>query len=212
MATEELKGRVLELNLADLNNDEDQSYKKIKLCIEEVQGRNCLTDFHALCLTRDKLQSLIRKWHTLIEAHADVKTTDGYLVRMFVIAFTARRPDQVRTNCFAQSAQIRKIRKKMVDIMAKEASTCQLRDLVKKLIPEVIGKEIQKQTQGIYPLKDCMIRKVKILKKPKFDITKLMELHQDSGDHDAGAALGRPEAEDAQNALTASMGADEADE
>ena len=47
-----------------------------------------------------------------------------------------------------------------------------------------------------------------------FDITKLMEQHQDSGDHDAGAALGRPEAEDAQNALTASMQpeAEEADE
>merc|ERR1719355_449337 len=54
IATEELKGRVLELNLADLNADEDQSYKKVKLCVEEVQGRNCLTDFHALELTRDK--------------------------------------------------------------------------------------------------------------------------------------------------------------
>ena len=30
---------------------------------------------------------------------------------------------------------------------------------------------------------------MKILKKPKFDITKLMELHQDSGDHDAGAVI-----------------------
>merc|ERR1711957_362033 len=152
-------------------------YRKIKLCIEEVQGRNCLTDFHAMSLTRDKSQSLIRKWHTLIEAHADVKTTDGYLVRLFVIAFTKRRPDQVKTNCYAQSAQIRKIRKKMVDIMAKEAGTVQLRDLVKKLIPESIGKEIEKQTQGIYPLKDVLVRKVKILKKPKFDITKLMEQH-----------------------------------
>ena len=43
---------------------------------------------------------------------------------------------------------------------------------VKKLIPEVIGKEIEKQCKGIFPLKDCMIRKVKIMKKPKFDITK----------------------------------------
>merc|ERR1712137_681832 len=117
---------------------------------------------------------------TLIEAHADVKTTDGYLVRMFVIAFTQKRPDQVKTNCYAQSAQIRKIRKKMVTIMANEAGTVQLRELVKKLIPESIGKEIEKQTQSIYPLKDVHIRKVKILKKPKFDITKLMELHQDS--------------------------------
>merc|ERR1712032_1729388 len=94
IATEELKGRVCEVNLADLNADEDQSYKKIKLCVEDVQGRNCLTDFHGLELTRDKLCSLIRKWHTLIEAHVDVKTTDGYLVRLFAIAFTRRRDNQ----------------------------------------------------------------------------------------------------------------------
>jgi len=191
-----------------LNGDEDQAYKKVKLCIEEVQGRNCLTDFHGLCLTRDKLCSLIKKWHTMIEAHVDVKTSDGYLVRMFVIAFTQKRPDQVKTNCYAQTAQIRKIRKRMVTIMANEAGKVQLRDLVKKLIPESIGKEIEKQTQGIFPLKDVLIRKVKILKKPKFDITKLMELHQDSGDHDAGAALGRPEDETAKNLITASVEAD----
>merc|ERR1719267_521380 len=94
IATEELKGRVLELNLADLNNDEDLSFKKIKLCIEEIQGRNCLTDFHGLCLTRDKLCSLVRKWHSMIEAHVDVKTTDGYIVRLFVIAFTSRQAGQ----------------------------------------------------------------------------------------------------------------------
>merc|ERR1711939_899580 len=138
----------------------------------------------------DKQMSLIRKWHTLIECNCDVKTTDGYLVRLFVLAFTKRRPDQVKTNCYAQSAQIRRIRAKMTDIIVNEAGKVQLRELVKKLIPEAIGKEIEKQTQAIYPLKDCMIRKVKILKKPKFDITKLMELHQGGDDFDAGAALG----------------------
>mmetsp|Transcript_108043 Transcript_108043/g.348751 ORF Transcript_108043/g.348751 Transcript_108043/m.348751 type:complete len:269 (+) Transcript_108043:55-861(+) len=204
IATEELKGRVLEINLADLNQDEDQSYKKIKLCIEEVQGRNCLTDFHGLTLTRDKLCSLIRKWQTMIEAHADVKTTDGFVVRMFVIAFTKRRPDQVKTNCYAQTAQIRKIRRRMVEIMANEVGKVQLRELVKKLIPESIGKEIEKQTQGIFPLKDVHVRKVKLMKKPKFDITKLMELHGD-GDGDAGVAMVHEEAEEATNLLTAGM-------
>merc|ERR1719263_1252004 len=99
----------------------------------------------------------------MIEAHVDVKTTDGYVVRMFVIAFTKRRPDQVKTNCYAQTAQIRKIRKKMTDIMTNEAGKVQLRELVKKLIPESIGKEIEKQTQGIFPLKDVLIRKVKMV-------------------------------------------------
>merc|ERR1719161_1250159 len=98
-------------------------------------------------------------------------------------------------------------RKKMVEICIAEASKGQLRDLVKKLVPEVIGKEIEKQTQGIYPLKDVLVRKVKILKKPKFDITKLMELHGDAGE-DEGAALGRPEAEEAQNLLSAEVAAD----
>ena len=82
---------------------------------------------------------------------------------------------------------------------------------MKKLIPESIGKEIEKQTQAIFPLKDCLIRKVKILKKPKFDITKLMELHGDGGD-DTGMEMMRPEADDAMNTLTAEVTAAADDE
>jgi len=209
IASEEMKGRVFEVNLADLQQDEDQSFKKVKLCCEDVQGRNCLTDFHGMEITRDKACALIRKLSTLIEGSADVKTTDGYTVRLFVMAFTKRRPDQVKANCYAQSAQIRKIRAKMVEILVAEASKGQLRDLVKKLIPEVIGKEIEKQVQGIYPLKDVLVRKVKILKKPKFDITKLMELHAGGeGGEDEGAAIGRPEAEEAKNLLATEVAAE----
>ena len=44
-------------------------------------------------------------------------------------------------------------------------------------IPDSIGRDIEKACQGIFPLHDVFVRKVKILKKPKFDIGKLMELH-----------------------------------
>jgi len=206
LAVDSLRGRIFEASLADLNNDEDQAFRKIKLCCEDIQGRNCLTDFHGMDMTRDKLCSLIRKWHTLIEAHVEVKTTDQYLLRMFCIGFTKRRPDQVKTTCYAQSSQIRNIRKKMMDLMRDHASKCTLRELVKKLIPEAIGKEIEKSCRGIFPLQNVFIRKVKILKKPKLDITKLMELHGDSG-ADAGAAMVRPEAAEATNALTAEVAA-----
>jgi len=209
IASDGLRGRVLELNLADLLVEQDDlAYKKIKLCVEEVQGRNCLTDFHAMDLTRDKHQSLIRKWHTLIEAYCDVKTTDGYLVRLFCIAFTKRHEEHVKSNCYAQSSQIRRIRKRMVDVMSAEASKVPLRELVKKLIPDSINTEIAKKCAGIYPLQDCLIRKVKIMKKPKFDIAKLMEMHGDSGE-DAGVAMLRPEAEEAQNILAAEVAADD---
>lgn len=59
--------------------------------------------------TTDKLRSLVRKWQTLIEAHVDVKTTDNYTLRMFCIAFTRRRANQVKRTCYAQSSQIRQV-------------------------------------------------------------------------------------------------------
>ena len=181
-ANDYLKGRIVEISLADLNKDEEQGFRKIKLRIDEVQGKNCLTNFHGMDFTSDKLRSLVRKWQSLIEAHVDVKTTDGYLVRMFAIAFTKRRQAQVRKTTYAQSGQIREIRKKMFEIMTREASSCDLKELVQKFIPEAIGREIEKATRSIYPLQNVFIRKAKILKAPKFDVSKLLELHGESTD------------------------------
>mmetsp|Transcript_27424 Transcript_27424/g.33503 ORF Transcript_27424/g.33503 Transcript_27424/m.33503 type:complete len:162 (+) Transcript_27424:582-1067(+) len=142
-------------------------------------------------LTRDKQCSLIKKWQSLIEARADVKTTDGYTLRMFCIAFTQKRPNQIKKTWYAQAGQIRQIRKKMVDIMTAEASKCDLKDLVAKFIPETIGKDIEKECAGIFPLQNCYVRKVKVLKTPKFDLVKLMELHGESGRGDVGAKVDR---------------------
>ena len=89
--------------------------------------------------TTDKLRSLVRKWQNLIEAHVDVKTTDSYMLRMFCIGFTKRRPNQVKRTCYAQSSQIRQIRRKMTEIMIRQASSCDLKDLVAKFIPKVNG-------------------------------------------------------------------------
>lgn len=60
--------------------------------------------------------------------------------------------------------------------MRNQASSCDLKELVAKFIPESIGREIEKATSSIFPLQNVYIRKVKILKAPKFDIGKLMEV------------------------------------
>jgi len=143
IASDALKGRVFTVSLADLQKDEDQAHRKIRLIVEDVQGTKCLSNFHGMDLTTDKLRSLVRKWQSLIEAHVDVKTTDGYFLRMFAIGFTKRRPNQVKKTAYAQTSQIRQIRKKMMDIMTREATTSDLKDLVVKFIPETIGKQIE---------------------------------------------------------------------
>jgi len=177
IASDSLKGRVFTVSLADLQKDEDQAHRKIKLVVEDVQGTKCLTNFHGMDLTVDKFRSLVRKWQTLIEAHVDVKTTDGYFLRMFAIGFTKRRQNQVRKTSYAQSSQVKQIRKKMMDIMTKEATESDLKDLVGKFIPETLGRKIESECQGIYPLQHVYIRKVKVIKGPKFDPYKLLELH-----------------------------------
>ncbi|KAG2241982.1 hypothetical protein Bca52824_096172 [Brassica carinata] len=205
IASEGLKHRVFEVSLADLNKDEDQAYRKIRLRAEDGM------DF-----TTDKLRSLVKKWQTLIESHVDVKTTDNYTLRLFCIAFTKRRANQVKRTCYAQSSQIRQFlfacvhcsdSSKMREIMIKEASSCDLKELVAKFIPESIGKDIEKATQGIYPLQNVFIRKVKILKAPKFDLGKLMEVHGDYTAEDVGVKVDRPADETAAEEPTEIIGA-----
>jgi len=181
-ANDALKGRIVEVSLADLTKDEEQSFRKIKLKVLDVQGKNCLTNFHGMNFTSDKLRSLVRKWQTLIEAHVDVKTTDGYLIRLFAIGFTKRRQSQVKKTTYAQTAQIREIRKKMFEIMTREATSCDLKELVQKFVPEAIGREIEKAARSIYPLQHVYIHKAKILKSPKLDMSKLLEVHGESTD------------------------------
>jgi len=181
-SADSIRDRVLEVSLADLTKDEDQSYRKIKLRVEEVQGKNALTNFYGMDFTSDKLRSLIRKWQTLIEAYVDVKTTDGYLLRLFAIAFTKRRPNQVKKTAYAQTSQIRAIRSRMFEVMTRETVNEDLKGLVQKLMPEAIGREIEKACKGIFPLQNVFIRKVKVLKTPKMDLSKLLELHGETTD------------------------------
>merc|ERR1711887_242740 len=161
IASEGLKGRVFEVSLADLQNevDAERSFRKFRLIAEEVQGKNVLCNFHGFDLTTDKLRSMVKKWQTCIEANVDVKTTDGYFLRVFCIGFTEK-----------QHSQVKNIRRKMVDIITREVSGGELRDVVNKLVPDTMADDIRKACNSIYPLKDVHIRKVKVLKKPRFDL------------------------------------------
>merc|ERR1711997_46428 len=111
---------------------------------------------------------------------------------MFCIAFTKKRQNQLKRTCYAKSSQVKAIRKKMVEIMVREASACDMKELVLKFIPESIGKDIEKACVGIYPLTNVFVRKVKILKTPKFDLNKLMEVHGDYSSEEVGKPIERP--------------------
>lgn len=177
-----LRGRVFEINQADLaidaNEQKELAWRKVRLQVEEVKNFDLYTNFYGLDTTRDQLCALIKKWHTLIEAFAQARTTDGYLLRMFCIAFTKRSKRQVKATTYAKNSQQKLIRQKMQEIMVAECQKSTLKDLFKKFLSDDIGQQISQAASKFYPLENVIIRKVKVLKKPKFDLTKLMELYQ----------------------------------
>merc|ERR1712156_239908 len=117
-------------------------------------------------MTRDKLCTLVKKWHTLIEAFAQARTSDGYTVRMFSIGFTQRRGRQVKATCYAKNSQQKLIRQKMMEIMVSECQKSTLKDLFKNFLAENVSK---------------------------FDLTKLMELYQSNAEKQTKTADPAPE-------------------
>jgi len=191
LAADSLRGRVISVSLADLNNNESEAWRIIKLRVEDVQGKNCLTNFYGMDLTTDKLKLHVKKWQTLIEAHVDVKTLDGYTIRLFAIAFT-KNVSPIKKTAYAKTSKVRLIRKRMMDIMTKEASSVDLKDLVKQFIPDTIAARIERECYGIYPLSNVFIRKAKIIKAPKLDTAKLADIHGDEGSkEDTGTKVDR---------------------
>ena len=196
LSSDTMKGRVFESNLGDLHNI--NTYKKIRLIVDDTasgENKTALTNFHGIDTTKDHLCSLIMKWHSLIETFVDCKTTDGFLLRLFPIAFTQRNKYQLRATTYAQNSQIKQIRRRMREIIAKFVSRHTLKDVVNNLIHETLSKEMTDAAKKIFPIKHCIIRKVKTIKRPRYDskyfyslltnlfililVTQLMSMHAD---------------------------------
>ena len=182
LASDCMKGRVFEANLGDLNPGYE-SNKKVKLIVEDADGQSkiALTNFYGLECTRDYLCSLIRKWHTLIDTFVDCKTSDGFLMRFFIIGFTSKYLyTQKKASCYATSTQVKQMRAIITKIITKVCKKSTLKDLVGVVLGKDVTEEMQKKCKHIFPLENVTIRKVKSIKRPKVDIAQLSAMQADS--------------------------------
>ena len=65
----------------------------------------------------------------------------------------------------------------MREIIRNHVSGTDLKGVVDKLTKSEIGNDIRKSCQLTFPLKICLIEKVKVMRKPKKDVAKLMQMH-----------------------------------
>lgn len=77
-----LKDHAFEVSLADIQIDQ-VAVRKFKQVIGKVDIENCLS--HGMDLTQDKMCSVVKKWQIMTKAEVDVKTTNCYLLNLFVL-------------------------------------------------------------------------------------------------------------------------------
>ena len=182
LSKDAMKGRVYEANFNDLSKDTGVASKKIKFIVEEAEegSRLAQTNFYGMDTTRDHLCSLIKKWHTLIDVFVDCKTSDGFLLRFFVTCFTARQKQQLKATTFAQRSQVKHIRAIIKKCIVSATVRSTLKELVGKILGDKLPLDMEQKCKKIFPIENCIIRKVKTIKRPRFDITQLMSMQTDS--------------------------------
>jgi len=180
IASDNLRGRVYEVNQADLqgSNDKDQAFRNLKFEVHDVEGRNLLTQFHSLSLTTDKVRSMLRKWCTLIEAPIEAKTNDGYVLRLFVTCFTKKQSGQLSKNCYSKTRLEKWVRHRMAKIVQTKLAKCDINQTVTLLTTDVLVDALHKRCNAILPLRDVKFSKVKVIRQPKVDIQKLRDAHE----------------------------------
>lgn len=152
--------RTVEITLAELTNDfsNQNPYKKLIFKVHRVAGDNAYTKFHRFELTRDYLNSLVRRRTSKIEDVIDVTTADGYVIRVKPVAFTIKR---------CKTSQKRAIRAVMREIVLKHGTQENFVQFLQECVLGKIPSEIYKNAKKIYPLRRVEIRKIELLKEPK---------------------------------------------
>jgi len=85
-------GRVLEVTLYDiLKGDPSQHQYKMYFQINKVDGEKASTIFKRFEYSKEFLRSLVRRGSSKINFIMDIKTKDGYIFRVKVIALTHRQ-------------------------------------------------------------------------------------------------------------------------
>jgi len=154
---------------------------KLRIAKTNLHNMECWLDFHGLELTKDKRCQLLKKWISLVEAKVDIKTSDNYVFRIFGMALTKKQDGQCKKTAYAKTSQVKRIRKRMQEIMTNELAEKTTKEFVSRLLVDKCGDAFKKELNFIFPIKDACIRKVKLIKRPnKEDLRRITDLHTDT--------------------------------
>ncbi|KAG2472242.1 MAG: 30S ribosomal protein S3Ae [Nitrosopumilales archaeon] len=162
---ESAKGRVIEVTLFDiLKGDPSQHQFKIYFQIDKVVGDKATTIFKRYEYAKEFLRSLVRRGSSKITYSLDVKTKDGYIFRIKIIALTHRPLNTSRKHAFRLIAK---------DVMEKTISQMTIDQFVQATCYGKVNSDIMAAAKKVIRMRHVGLEKVKLVRTAEAEITLL---------------------------------------
>jgi small subunit ribosomal protein S3Ae len=149
-----LIGRTTEVTVHDLTGDFSKMHVKLKFRVDDVRGFEAHTIFVGQDLTSDYIRRLTRRKKTKTDHVIDVRTKDGYVVRIKPMSITDKR---------IQASQETAVRTLMTVETQKLAADMTISELVKSVISGELAKRLSTVSKVIVPIKRVEIRKTEVI-------------------------------------------------
>ena len=162
---ETAKGRVIEVTLFDiLKGDTSQHQYKIYFQIDKVEGDKATTIFKRYEYSKEFLRSLVRRGSSKINYLTEVKTKDGYIFRIKVIALTHRPLNSSRKHALRLIAK---------DVMDKTIPEMTIDQFVQATCYGKINSDILAAAKKVIRMRHVGLEKVKLVRTAEAEIALL---------------------------------------
>jgi small subunit ribosomal protein S3Ae len=159
-------GRVLEVTLFDiLKGDPSQHQYKIYFQIDKVNGDKASTIFKRYEYSKEFLRSLVRRGSSKINFIIDIKTKDGYIFRIKVLALTHRQLNTSRQHALRVIAR---------DVINKTIPEMTIDQFVQATCYSKINSDIMAAFKKVIKVRHVGLEKVKLIRTADKE-TKLLE-------------------------------------
>jgi len=149
-------GRVLEVTLYDiLKGDPSQHQYKMYFQIDKVDGDKASTIFKRFEYSKEFLRSLVRRGSSKINFIIDIKTKDGYIFRVKVIALTHRQLNTSRKHALRLIAR---------DVINKTVPDMTVDQFVQATCYSKINSDIMAAFKKVIRVRHVGLEKVKLIR------------------------------------------------
>lgn len=149
-------GRVLEVTLYDiLKGDPSQHQYKMYFQIDKVDGDKASTIFKRFEYSKEFLRSLVRRGSSKINFIIDIKTKDGYIFRVKVIALTHRQLNTSRKHALRLIAK---------DVIEKTVPEMTVDQFVQATCYSKINSDIMAAFKKVIRVRHVGLEKVKLIR------------------------------------------------